>query len=132
MLNYRGTVEKPQDRSQSPLSVCREKEFGSFDANVWQFAGGEPIDGQRSPVSDVPARAVESDALSRGLKKQACRFVGSTIIYTYMQAVGMVNDHPDSCYGQIPRRNRVVIHHERKTERFTHRSASIHRSDVFS
>jgi DNA-3-methyladenine glycosylase I len=74
------------------------KEFGSFDAYVWQFAGGKPINGKRETVKDVPAKTTESDALSKDLKKHGMSFAGSTIIYAYMQAVGIVNDHLASCF----------------------------------
>ncbi|MDO4768330.1 MAG: DNA-3-methyladenine glycosylase I [Pseudomonadota bacterium] len=80
-----------------------QKEFGSFDAYVWRFTGGRPIDGNRKTIGDVPARTPESDALSGDLKKRGMSFVGSTIIYAYMQTVGMANDHLVSCfrYGDI-------------------------------
>jgi DNA-3-methyladenine glycosylase I len=75
-----------------------QKEFGSFDAYVWSFVGGKPkVNRWRAP-KQVPARTRESDALSRDLKKRGFRFVGSTICYAFMQAVGMVNDHAVACY----------------------------------
>jgi DNA-3-methyladenine glycosylase I len=75
-----------------------QKEFGSFDAYVWRFVGGKPLDGRRKSRSDVPARTPESDALSKDLAKRGFTFVGSTIIYAYMQAIGMVNDHTSNCF----------------------------------
>jgi len=73
------------------------KEFGGFDRYVWDFVGGKPkVNRPRSP-RDVPARTAESDALSKDLKKRGFRFVGSTICYAFMQAVGMVNDHAIDC-----------------------------------
>ena len=78
------------------------KEFGSFDAYVWRFVGGKPIVNRRKTMKDIPATSPESDALSRDLKKRGFKFVGSTIIYAHMQAVGMVNDHVLNCF----RRNR--------------------------
>lgn len=75
-----------------------QKEFGSFDAYVWQFVGGQPMDGQRKTMMDVPTHTAESDALSKDLKKRGMSFVGSTILYAYMQAVGLVNDHLVSCF----------------------------------
>ena len=75
-----------------------KKEFGSFDAYVWRFVGGKPIVNRRRTMKDIPATSPESDALSRDLKGRGFRFVGSTIIYAHMQAVGMVNDHGVSCF----------------------------------
>jgi len=73
-------------------------EFGSFDRYLWQFVGGSPVRKRRRTMSDVPAHTAESDAMSRGLKKRGFNFVGSTICYAFMQAVGMVNDHLTSCF----------------------------------
>jgi DNA-3-methyladenine glycosylase I len=75
-----------------------QKEFGSFDAYVWTFVGGKPIDSRRRSMKDVPARTPESDAMSKDLKRRGFNFVGSTICYAYMQAVGMVNDHLVGCF----------------------------------
>ena len=75
-----------------------QKEFGSFDAYLWRFVSGKPIDGKRKGRGDVPAETDESDALSKDLKKRAFNFVGSTIMYAFMQAVGMVNDHAVDCF----------------------------------
>lgn len=75
-----------------------QKEFGSFDAYVWRFVGGQPLDGKRKGRGDVPAKTAESDALSKDLAKRGFTFVGSTIIYAYMQAVGLVNDHTVDCF----------------------------------
>jgi len=75
-----------------------QKEFGSFDEYIWRFVGGKPIDGSRETIADIPAKTTNSDALSKDLKKRGMSFVGSTIIYAYMQAVGLVNDHLLSCF----------------------------------
>jgi DNA-3-methyladenine glycosylase I len=75
-----------------------QKEFGSFDGYVWPFVGGRPIVNRRKSMKEVPATSPESDALSRDLKKRGFKFVGSTILYAHMQAVGMVNDHETSCF----------------------------------
>lgn len=75
-----------------------QKEFGSFDAYIWQFVGGKPIQGNRKRMGDVPATSKESDAMSKDLKKRGFTFVGSTICYAYMQAAGLVNDHIAECY----------------------------------
>jgi len=73
------------------------KEFGGFDRYVWDFVGGKPKVNRPRSARDVPARTAESDALSKDLKKRGFRFVGSTICYAFMQAVGMVNDHAIDC-----------------------------------
>ena len=78
--------------------VAIQKELGSFDGYVWPFVGGRPIQNRRRSMKSVPATTKESDALSKDLKKRGFNFVGSTIIYAYMQAVGMVNDHVTSCF----------------------------------
>jgi DNA-3-methyladenine glycosylase I len=75
-----------------------QREFGSFDAYVWRFVGGKPIQNRRRSVKEVPARTAESDAMSGELRKRGFRFVGSTICYAFMQAAGMVNDHLVSCF----------------------------------
>ena len=72
-----------------------QKEFGSFEAYVWRFVNGKPIKRKRN---DVVARTPDSDALSRDLIKRGFKFVGSTICYSFMQAVGMVNDHNTDCF----------------------------------
>jgi DNA-3-methyladenine glycosylase I len=74
-----------------------QKEFGSFDRYLWAFVGGRPIVNHRRTPKDVPARTPESDALSKDLLARGFKFVGSTIIYAFMQASGMVNDHLVSC-----------------------------------
>lgn len=75
-----------------------QKEFGSFDNYVWQFVGGRPRNNARKTLRDVPARTEESDAMSKDLKKRGFSFIGSTICYAFMQAVGMVNDHLTTCF----------------------------------
>ena len=75
-----------------------QKEFGSFDKYVWSFVGGKPQVNRPKTMKDVRATSPESDALSKDLKKRGFRFVGSTIVYAYMQAVGLVNDHAVGCY----------------------------------
>jgi len=75
-----------------------QREFGSFDTYVWSFVGGRPRINQWRSVRDVPARTPESDALSRDLSKRGFKFVGSTICYAFMQAVGMVDDHTADCF----------------------------------
>ncbi|MCP4393006.1 MAG: DNA-3-methyladenine glycosylase I [Alphaproteobacteria bacterium] len=75
-----------------------QEEFGSFDAYLWRFVGGKPIINHPETFEDVPITTPESDALSKDLKKRGMSFVGSTIMYAYMQAVGMVNDHVKECW----------------------------------
>jgi len=75
-----------------------QREFGSFDAYIWQFVDGKPIVNRRRPGDPIPATSPESDEMSRHLKKRGFKFVGSTICYAFMQAVGMVNDHAARCY----------------------------------
>jgi DNA-3-methyladenine glycosylase I len=74
-----------------------QKEFGSFDAFLWPLVGGKPLRNRRRTLRDIPARTPESDALSTALKQRGFTFVGSTIMYAFMQAVGMVDDHIDGC-----------------------------------
>lgn len=75
-----------------------QKEFRSFDAYVWNFVGGDPLDGKRKLIGDVPAKTDVSDTLSKDLRKRGFNFVGSTIMYAFMQATGMVNDHLTTCF----------------------------------
>jgi len=75
-----------------------QKEFGTFDAYIWRFVGGQPKQNARKSLKSVPARTAESDALSKDLQKRGFRFVGSTICYALMQGTGMVNDHLVSCF----------------------------------
>ena len=74
-----------------------EEEFGSFNKYIWGFVGGKPIQSNLKSMKDIPARTGDSDAMSKALLKRGFKFVGSTICYAYMQAVGMVNDHLVSC-----------------------------------
>jgi len=75
-----------------------QKEFGSFDRYIWSFVGGKPLLHARKSLRQVPARTAESDAMSQDLKRRGFKFVGSTICYAFMQAVGMVNDHVMDCW----------------------------------
>lgn len=91
-LKVRGAVIN----AQKFLEV--QKEFGSFDAYIWNFVGGKPIVNSWKSKSDVPATTPESDALSKDLKKRGFKFTGSTIMYAHMQACGLVNDHTVDCF----------------------------------
>ena len=76
-----------------------QAEFGSFDAYIWRFVDGRPIvRNQLRTLADYPATSAESDALSRDLRRRGFKFVGSTIIYAHLQAIGLVNDHSLDCY----------------------------------
>ena len=75
-----------------------QKEFGSFDSYIWRFVNGKPLINKWKTLSELPTTSKESDALSKDLKKRGMKFVGSTIIYAHMQAIGMVNDHLVDCW----------------------------------
>jgi DNA-3-methyladenine glycosylase I len=75
-----------------------QKEFGSFDAYIWQFVGGKPKRNHWKNMTEVPASTEESDAMSKDLLKRGFKFVGSTICYAFMQAVGIVDDHTTDCF----------------------------------
>ncbi|MGE5834880.1 MAG: DNA-3-methyladenine glycosylase I [Acidobacteriota bacterium] len=96
IVRNRLKIDAAITNAQAYLDVRRE--FGSFDSYVWRFVGGQPKVNHPKTMSDVPPRSAESDALSRDLQSRGFRFVGSTICYAFMQAVGMVNDHVTSCY----------------------------------
>jgi len=95
IVRNRLKVESAVSNAQAFLVV--QKEFGSFEAYVWAFVGGKPRVGSFRTLRDLQPRTAESDALSKDLKRRGFRFVGSTIVYSFMQAVGMVNDHLLDC-----------------------------------
>ena len=84
-----------------------QEEFGSFDRYVWQFVGGKPKLNSWKTLKQIPALSAESDALSKDLKRRGFKFVGSTICYAFMQAVGMVNDHAVDCFRHKPLASQV-------------------------
>jgi DNA-3-methyladenine glycosylase I len=96
-LKIAGTVKN----AKAFLDVQRE--FGSFDSYIWRFVGNEPMHNRRKAMSDVPAKTPESDAMSKDLKQRGFTFVGSTICYAFMQAVGLVDDHMASCFRSVSR-----------------------------
>jgi DNA-3-methyladenine glycosylase I len=96
IVRHRQKVESAVSNAKAFLKV--QKEFGSFERYVWQFVGGVPRNEHRRALGSVPARTLESDALSKDLKRRGFKFVGSTICYAFMQAVGMVNDHVVTCF----------------------------------
>jgi len=85
-------------RQNAQVFLQIQKEFGSFDSYVWAFVDGKPLINHRKRLKDIPTTTAESDNLSKDLKRRGMKFVGSTIIYSYMQAVGMVNDHLANCW----------------------------------
>jgi DNA-3-methyladenine glycosylase I len=85
-------------RKNAQVFLAIQKEFGSFDVYVWGFVDGKPKLNRPKTMKDVPAKSAISDALSKDLKKRGMSFVGSTIMYAYMQAVGLVNDHFAGCF----------------------------------
>jgi DNA-3-methyladenine glycosylase I len=84
------------DNAKAFLKV--QKEFGSFDRYIWSFVGGKPIVNTWRSLKELPASTLESDLMSKDLKKRGFRFVGSTIMYAFMQACGLVNDHSIDCF----------------------------------
>jgi DNA-3-methyladenine glycosylase I len=85
-------------RTNAQVFLKIQEEYGSFDRYLWAFVGGKSIVNHRKMFSEVPVSTTESDSLSKDLKKRGMKFVGSTIIYAYMQAVGLVNDHLADCW----------------------------------
>lgn len=85
-------------RQNARVFLQIQKEFGSFDTYLWGFVKNKPIVNHRKQMKDIPTHTPESDALSKDLKKRGMNFVGSTIIYAFMQAVGLVNDHLSDCW----------------------------------
>lgn len=85
-------------RQNARVFLHIQKEFGSFDRYLWSFVGDKPIINHWKSFKEIPTTTSESDALSKDLKKRGMNFVGSTIIYSYMQAIGMVNDHLTNCF----------------------------------
>lgn len=96
IVRNRLKIQSTIDNAKALLTV--QQEFGSFDTFVWQFVENRPRQNRWQDFSEVPARTAESDAMSKELKRQGFRFVGTTICYAFMQAVGMVNDHVISCF----------------------------------
>jgi DNA-3-methyladenine glycosylase I len=85
-------------RQNAQVFLKIQEEFGSFDHYVWSFVNGKPIKNPRKRLEDIPPTTLESTALSKDLKRRGMTFVGPTIIYAFMQAVGLVNDHLSSCW----------------------------------
>jgi len=108
IIRNRLKIDAAVTNAQAFLAV--QKEFGSFDAYVWSFVGGEPIVNRWKQMKNIPATSPVSDTLSKDLKKRGFRFVGSTIIYAYLQACGLVNDHTTDCFcKQASARSRRMV-----------------------
>jgi DNA-3-methyladenine glycosylase I len=98
IIRNRLKIESTISNAKAFLLV--QKEFGSFDAYIWTFVNNKPLQNAWKTYRGVPASTRQSDAMSKDLKKRGFRFVGSTICYAFMQAVGMVNDHAVTCFRQ--------------------------------
>lgn len=96
IVRNRLKVESAVTNAQKFLDA--QEKYGSFDAFVWQFVGGKPIQNSWHSFAEIPTRSTESDAMSKELVRCGFKFVGSTICYAYMQATGMVNDHTTGCF----------------------------------
>ena len=96
IIRNRMKIASAVNNAKAFLAV--QKEFGSFDAYCWQFVNGRPRQNRWKSLRDIPPTTAESDAFSRDLKLRGFSFVGSTVIYAHMQAVGMVNDHSIDCF----------------------------------
>ena len=96
IVRNRAKIESAIKNAKAFLDL--QEEFGTFDAYQWRFVDGRPIQNRWRAVGDIPARTARSDALSSDLKNRGFTFVGSTIVYAHMQAVGMVNDHLVDCF----------------------------------
>jgi DNA-3-methyladenine glycosylase I len=96
IVRNRLKIEATISNARAFLAV--QKEFGSFDSYIWQFAGGKPTMNRWTSLKEIPPKTPESDAMSKDLKRRGFRFVGSTICYAFMQATGMVNDHVTPCF----------------------------------
>jgi DNA-3-methyladenine glycosylase I len=96
IVRNRLKVESASKNAHAFLAV--QDEFGTFDKYIWNFVGGRPLQNAWQSLRQVPASTAESDAMSKDLKRRGFKFVGSTICYAFMQAVGMVNDHLVDCF----------------------------------
>jgi DNA-3-methyladenine glycosylase I len=96
IIRNRAKIEAAVVNAIAFLAV--QKEYGTFAKYVWAFVDGKPVQGRRKAGGDIPARTEVSDALSKDLKKRGFKFVGTTIMYAFMQATGMVNDHVKDCF----------------------------------
>ncbi len=102
LLTDKGIIRNPLKIKATIVNARRflevQNEFGSFDTYLWRFTAGRPMKNRFKSLSEIPARTKESDAVTKDLKKRGFKFVGSTICYAFMQAIGMVNDHTMECF----------------------------------
>jgi DNA-3-methyladenine glycosylase I len=96
IIRNRAKINAAIGNARAFLAV--QEEFGSFDAYIWRFVGGKPIDNAWTEMSQIPAKSAEAEALSKDLKRRGFKFIGPTICYAHMQATGMVNDHTVDCF----------------------------------
>jgi DNA-3-methyladenine glycosylase I len=96
IIRNRLKIEAAITNARAVLKI--QKEFGSFDAYIWQFVNGTPIRNRWKTLKQIPATSPESDAMSKALKKRGFKFVGSTICYAFMQSAGLANDHLTCCF----------------------------------
>jgi DNA-3-methyladenine glycosylase I len=96
IIRNRLKIEAAVTNARAVLEI--RKQFGSFDAYIWQFVNGASIRNQWKSLQQIPATSTESDAMSKDLKKRGFKFVGSTICYAFMQSAGLVNDHITHCF----------------------------------
>ncbi len=96
IVRNRQKIEATIKNARAALAMAEE--FGSLDSCLWSHVGGTPVQNSWSTLSEIAPRTVQSDAMSKGLKRRGFGFVGSTICYAFMQAVGMVNDHTTDCF----------------------------------
>ena len=96
IIRNRAKIEASVTNAKAFLAV--QQGYGSFSKYVWGFVGGKPVQGRRKTSGDIPTRTEVSDALSKDLKKRGFKFVGTTIMYAFMQATGMANDHLAQCF----------------------------------
>lgn len=96
IIRNRAKIEAAIQNARCTLKI--QEEYGSLDSYLWGFVGGRPIQNSRKGPKEIPSETKESDLMSRELKKRGFKFVGSTICYAFMQAVGMVNDHEVGCF----------------------------------
>jgi DNA-3-methyladenine glycosylase I len=108
-----------------------QKELASFDAYLWSFVGGKPIQNRWETTSEIPCRTAESDAMSADLRKRGFNFVGSTICYAFMQAAGMVNDHTVDCFRHHELSKRAENSTARTSPAITHQNQWIPRGTGF-
>jgi DNA-3-methyladenine glycosylase I len=115
IVRNRLKIESTVQNAKAFLIV--QKEFGTFDKYIWRFVGGAAVQNRRRAMKDVPARTAESDAMSKDLRRRGFNFVGSTICYAFMQAVGMVNDHLVDChrYRAVQRRSAGAVAKPRRS-----------------